>query len=153
MELDFSINDDQLRSVFTNFERPTRPLMTAIANFLADEARNAIKTQTSPDGSKFAALNPKYAARKAKDKNTRRNGILQQSGGLYDSIAAEATNDTAIVKTNRPVSGGYDLGAIHQFKSFGGKEPRRFFPITDQGDLLPDAVEEIQGLIADYFSL
>ena len=106
MELDFSINDDQLRSVFTNFERPTRPLMTAIANFLADEARNAIKTQTSPDGSKFAALNPKYAARKAKDKNTRRNGILQQSGGLYDSIAAEATNDTANVKTNRPVSGG-----------------------------------------------
>ena len=153
MELNFSLDDAQLRSVFTNFERPTRPLMTAIANFLADEARIAIKTQTSPDGSKFAALNLKYAARKAKDKKTKRNGILQQSGQLFDTIAAEATNDTAIVKTNRPV-GSYDLGSIHQFGAPRRNIPARpFFPITDQGDLLPDAVEEIQGLIADYFSL
>jgi phage virion morphogenesis protein len=153
MELNFSLDDAQLRSVFTNFERPTRPLMTAIANFLADEARNAIKTQTSPDGSKFAALNPKYAARKAKDKKTKRNGILQQSGQLFDTIAAEATNDTAIVKTNRPV-GSYDLGSIHQFGAPRRNIPARpFFPITDDGDLLPDAVEEIQSLAANYFSL
>ena len=153
MEIDFSINDEQLRSVFSNFERPTAPLMRAIAQYLDGEARTAIKKETSPDGSKFAALSPKYAARKAKDKKTRRNGILQQTGQLLDSIAVESTNDTAILKTNRPV-GGYDLGSIHQQGAPRRNIPARpFFPITDSGDLLPDAVEEIQGLISDYFSL
>lgn len=153
MEIDFSINDDQLRSVFTNLERPTAPLMSAIAQYLDSEARTAIKTQTSPDGTKFAALSPKYAARKAKDKKTKRNGILQQSGQLLDTIAVETTDTTAILKTNRPV-GGYDLGSIHQFGASRRNIPARpFFPITPQGDLLPDAVEEINALVADYFSL
>ncbi len=133
MEASFSLDDRQLRSVFVNLERPTRPLMKAVASFLEGEARTAIKTE----------------------KRTRRNGILQQSGQLFDTIAAEATNDTAIVKTNRPV-GSYELGSIHQFGA-----PRRsrniparpFFPITDDGDLLPDAVEEIQSLAANYFTL
>jgi phage gpG-like protein len=166
MEIDFSINDDQLRSVFSNFDRPTRPLMTAIALFIADEAKIAIETQTSPDGSKFAALNPRYQARKTAlfdgsakirkgSKVTRpaRNTILQYSSTMKDSISADATNDTAIVKTNRPV-GSYDLGAIHQFGAPRRNIPARsFFPITDQGDLLPDALEEVQGLVANYFTL
>lgn len=154
MEASFSIDESQFRTIFSNLERPTRPLMKAVAQFLEGEARTAIKTQTSPDGSKFAALNPKYAARKAKDKRTRRNGILQQSGQLFDGIAAEATDTTAILKTNRPVSGGYDLGSIHQLGAPRRNIPARpFFPITDQGDLLPYAEEEIRGLISDYFNL
>lgn len=152
MEASFSVDDSQFQTIFSQFERPTRPLMTAIALFISDEAKLAIKNETSPNGNKFAALNPKYAARKAKDKKTKRNGILQQSGQLFDSIAAEATEDTAIVKTNRPV-GSYDLGSIHQFGAPRRNIPARpFFPITDQGDLLPDAEEEIRGLISDYFS-
>lgn len=150
--VNFSLDDRQLRSVFTNLERPTAPLMKAIANYLDGEARTAIKTETSPDGSKFAALNPKYAARKAKDKRTRRNGILQQSGQMLDSISVESTATTVTLKTNRPVSGGYELGSIHQFGT--RRIPARpFFPIDAQGDLLQDTLEEINSLIRDYFSL
>ncbi len=153
MEAEFSLNDEQLRSIFSNLERPTAPLMKAIASYLDAEARRAIKTQTSPDGTKFAALSPKYAARKAKDKRTKRNGILQQSGQLLDSIAVESASDSATLKTNRPV-GNYDLGSIHQFGAPRRNIPARpFFPTDDDGDLLPDAVEEINALVADYFSL
>lgn len=153
MEIDFSIDDNQLRAAFANFERPTAPLMKAIASYLDSEARLAIKREASPDGTKFAALSPKYAARKAKDKRTRRSGILQQSGQLLDSISVQSTEDTAILKTNRPV-GSYDLGSIHQFGAPRRNIPARpFFPITDQGDLLPDAIEEIEGLVSDYFGL
>lgn len=153
MEIDFSIDDAQLRSVFANFERPTAPLMKAIASYLEGEARLAIKKETSPDGKKFASLNSKYEERKAKDKRTRRSGILQQSGQLFDSIAAQSTEDTAIIKTNRPV-GSYDLGSIHQFGAPRRNIPARpFFPITDDGDLLPDALEEIEGLVSDWFGI
>ena len=153
MEIGLSIDDAQLRSVFTTFERPTSGLMKAIAAYLSDEAKLAIRSQTSPNGARFAALSPAYAIRKSKDKNTRRTGILQQSARLMDSIAAESTEDTATLKTNRPV-GSYDLGAIHQFGAPRRNIPARpFFPITDGGDLLPDADEEIRGLISDFFSL
>lgn len=154
MEASFSLDDRQLRSVFVNLERPTRGLMRAIASYLDSEARLAIKNETSPDGTKFAALNPKYAERKAKDKRTRRSGILQQSGQLLDSIAVESTDTTAILKTNRPVSGEYDLGSIHQRGAPRRNIPARpFFPINSQGELLPEAQAEIDSLIGSYFSL
>ncbi len=153
MEIDFSVDDAQLASLFTNFERPTSGLMKAIAEYLYSRTIDSFKTQTSPSGSQWAALNPKYAARKANDKKTRRNGILQQSGQLLDSIASEATEDTAVLKTNRPV-GSYELGAIHALGAPRRNIPARpFFPVDDQGELLADDIEEIQGLIADYFAL
>lgn len=153
MEAEFSINDEQLRSVFSNLERPTSSLMKAIAAYLSDEAKLAIKNQTSPDGKAFAPLSPAYAIRKSKDKRTRRTGILQQSGQMFDSIAADSTENTALLKTNRPV-GSFDLGSIHNLGAPRRNIPaRRFFPITDNGDLLPDAEEEIRGLISDFFSL
>lgn len=167
MEINFSLDDRQLRSVFTNLERPTAPLMKAIASYLGGEARTAFETQTSPNGGKFAALNPKYKARKTGlydgnikirdgSKTTRplRNQILQYSSTMKDSISVQTTENTVTLKSNRPVSGGYELGAIHQFGAPRRNIPARpFFPIDAQGDLLPDAVEEIQALIADYFSL
>ena len=153
MEIDFSIDDNQLRAAFASFERPTAPLMKEIASFIADEAIKAIKTETSPDGTKFAPLSTRYAARKAKDKKTTKTGVLQQQGNLLDSIAAQSTEDTAIIKTNRPV-GSFDLGSIHQFGAPRRNIPARpFFPITDDGDLLPEAQAEIEGLVSDWFGV
>lgn len=153
MELEFSISEDQLRQVASNFERPTRPLMRSIADYLYGRSRTAFARQTAPDGTPWAALSPKYAERKPKDKRTKRTGILQQSGQLVDSLSVEATDTTAIIRTNRPV-GNYSLGAIHQFGAPRRNIPARpFMPMTEQGDLLPEDIEEINALIADYFAL
>ncbi len=118
----------------------------AIADYLRGVALTSFSSESTPNGKQWTALNPSYAKRK---KN--RQKILQDTGQLKDSVFVQALGNEVIFRTNRPVKGGYELGALHQFGT--RKMPARpFFPIDQAGILYQDDAEEIIGLIQDSLS-
>jgi phage virion morphogenesis protein len=160
--LEIAIDEAAIAAAFGNLANlgsEAQPLFKAWANHLEVRAVTAFKSETAPDGSKWAALNPKYAAYKAdygkgkkQTKPKPKNKTLQWTGGLYSSLASQVTSDGAQVGTNQTV-GSYSLGAIHQFGAPRRNIPARpFLPLTPEGALLPEDLDELVALTEEFFA-
>jgi phage virion morphogenesis protein len=106
-----SIDDAALRKaidrVIDNMADLT-PAMRDIGEHMLGATRDRFDTETAPDGSKWAALSPRYAARKARMRGTLK-GILTRRGTLRDTIRYKASRSDVVIGSDRPYA------AIHQF--------------------------------------
>lgn len=127
ISIDNSAVVKRLERLEQRIDNPTI-LYKAWSNYLEAGVVNAFRSETAPDGERWAALAPSTLKRKQKSKGSR-NRILRDTGSLYDSIAATVTATGAEVGTNQNV-GIYSLGAIHQFgatiKNPGGERNLNF---------------------------
>lgn len=104
-----TIDDKAVRRAFgrlIDLMGDTTPVMDAIGTGLVGSTHQRFITQTDPDGSAWAALDPEYA------KGKRNSRILVESGakgGLLGSINSEPGRDEVRVGTNKVYA------AIHQF--------------------------------------
>lgn len=106
VSIDVRIEDHGVEAGFTRLiglMENTTPVMSAIGEGLVSSTRRRFVTQTSPEGAKWAALNPAYKPLK---KNSR---ILTESGRLGGSINHQDGRDWTRVGTN------VIYAAIHQF--------------------------------------
>jgi phage virion morphogenesis protein len=80
------------------------PALKNIGEYFRERTIERIKTETSPDGKKFAPLNPLYA--KVEKKGP---GILRGESGQLSAIVYQLAGDSVEIGNNIP------YGAIHQF--------------------------------------
>jgi phage gpG-like protein len=114
------------------------------ANYLERLAVQAYKGETAPFGSRWAPLKPATLSRKT------RETILRDSSNMYDSTVGQVLPDGAQVGSNQRV-GEYSLLAIHQFGApRRGIPARRVLPMDDEGEMLPQAQEELIALARDW---
>jgi phage virion morphogenesis protein len=87
------------------------PAMQEIGDYMITATRSRFDTETAPDGSKWAALSPRYAARKARMRSVVDGGkrILAKRGTLRDTIRYKASRSDVVIGSDRPYA------AIHQF--------------------------------------
>jgi phage virion morphogenesis (putative tail completion) protein len=108
VSLDFQVTDHGVRAGFTRLITVmgnTTPVMAAIGTGLVSSTHRRFVSQTSPDGAKWAPLNPEY-------RRTKRNSrILTESGRLRDSINARPSSDAVRVGTNVLYAGVQQGGA------------------------------------------
>lgn len=146
-----TIPPNAIDAAFSQLDRLNNPstLYKIWANYLESEATLAFKNETSPAGTPWAALSPKYAKRKAESKAKQK--ILQWTGTLYGSISARAESNGAVVGTNVR-AGQYSLGALHQYGT--RKMPARpFLPVLSDGvTLVPRVEQELQDLFLDWLA-
>jgi len=106
LTLTTQVDDREVRRAFSRLQGVmdnTTPIMAAIGTGIVGSTHQRFITQTAPDGSPWAALNPEYAAGK------RNSRILTESGRLRDSISSRPSRNAVAVGTN------VIYAAIHQF--------------------------------------
>jgi len=124
-------------------------LFKSWANHLEARTIEAFRTETAPDGKKWQKLKPETERQKKRKRSPRsRNKILQDTGQLYDSVAAQVLSDGAQLVANRKVD-GREIGALHQF-GIGNLPARPFFPLDQQGQLLEGDKRELIELAIDW---
>lgn len=109
--LTISIDDAELRKAIDRlYDRMSdlTPAMRDIGEYMLGATRDRFDNETAPDGSKWQALSPRYAARKVKMRNALQ-GILTRRGTLRDTIRYKASKSDVVVGSDRPYA------AIHQF--------------------------------------
>jgi len=94
-----------LRGLLGAVEHPA-PLMAQISEYLWRTTRDRFKTQTSPQGDKWADLEPRYKASKPK---AQRERILTLQGYLRGGIVKQYDARSATVGSDKVYA------AIHQF--------------------------------------
>ena len=115
------------------------PLLRDIGEYLMIAHDQRFASQTSPDGTPWQALSPRYQRRK------RKNGdkILVLDGYLKNTLRYQVNGDELLFGSNRPYA------AIHQFGGMAGRgrkveiPARPYLPLTTDGDLQPEAREEV----------
>jgi len=147
LQIDISLpaiqNAIQGSKAIVRLQNPT-PLYKAWANYLEELAVRAYQSESAPFGSGWPALKPATQARK------RKTTALRESNALYDSTVAQVLPDGAQIGSNQTV-GNYSLLAIHQYGAPRRNIPaRRVLPLNDDGDLLPQASDELFRLTEDY---
>jgi len=121
-----------------------RPAYQGIGELLVDSTKNRFDTSTAPDGSRWAPnaeatvldhlakISGSFSKKTGRLTKKGAQAVmakkpLVESGLLQDSFAAEATDSSVSVGTNR-FSGEWDAGAaVHQFGSKDGTIPERPF--------------------------
>lgn len=101
-----TVDDAQARAMLERLGEPgTQDLMPRLGQYLQDSTQKRFKTQTAPDGTPWAPLQPRYARRKkyAKDK------ILTLRGYLRDGIHYQVKGDAEV-----EVGSNTKYAAIHQ---------------------------------------
>lgn len=122
IDQDFRAAIDRLLNANTDLS----PLMVTLAGHLAATAERAFETESDPSfGTPWAALSPRYLARKLKAGFSREK--LQRTGELKASIVAESGDDYAEVAVGAPYAIYHQLGTA--------KMPARpFLGIDEQGE-------------------
>ena len=102
-----TVDDAQARAMLERLGEPgTQDLMPRLGEYLQASTQKRFKSQTAPDGTAWAPLQPRYARRKkyAKDK------ILTLRGYLRGGIHYQVTGDAEV-----QVGSNSKYAAIHQF--------------------------------------
>ncbi|MDW7643443.1 MAG: phage virion morphogenesis protein [Desulfuromonadales bacterium] len=171
--LDFntSIDDRDLREMLRRLARAARdmsPAMKNIGEHLVQATEERFRTETGPDGQKWADVSEKRKARKKHPK------ILTESLRLRQSIHPEASKDKVVVGTDVPYAAAHQFGFSGQVQvpqhnrritkvfgkklkfpvwgtvnpfSFQQEIPARPFLGIDEDDQ-----EEIRGIIEDHIA-
>lgn len=106
----------------------------------------AFRTETAPYGQPWADIQPITRRRGSRN----RRGILRDTNALFGSTAWQPTEDGAIGGSSQKV-GKYSLLAIHQFGApRAGIEARPVLPMDDQGEPLPQFIDEIEEITLDW---
>ncbi|MBW4652629.1 MAG: phage virion morphogenesis protein [Kaiparowitsia implicata GSE-PSE-MK54-09C] len=174
--LDDLTPDDVLRAAVRNLSN-RGPLYKAWANRVEAVIVTAFKNQAEPyTNTPWPDLTPTYdaykkgrrrdiARRKRQAKKTgtpyrdprgapKAGGTLtlQYTGALFDSTFARVEGNGVVAGSNLRV-GDYSLGAIHQFGApRAGIRPRRWLPVTDTGEPMPQLVADLVQLTETYLS-
>lgn len=86
-----TVDDAQARAMLERLGEPgAQDLMPRLGEYLQDSTQKRFKTQTAPDGTAWAPLQPRYARRKkyAKDKILTLRGYLR--GGIHYQVTGAA---------------------------------------------------------------
>lgn len=89
--LSITVDDGQARAMLERLGEPgAQDLMPRLGEYLQDSTQKRFKTQTAPDGTPWAPLQPRYARRKkyAKDKILTLRGYLR--GGIHYQVKGDA---------------------------------------------------------------
>lgn len=89
--LTIAVDDAQARAMLERLGEPgTQDLMPRLGEYLQASTQKRFKTQTAPDGTAWAPLQPRYARRKkyAKDKILTLRGYLR--GGIHYQVTGAA---------------------------------------------------------------
>ena len=117
------------------------PVMRVIAQELDRQTEKNFAAEGRP---KWLGIKPR--------KGREGGRILQDTGQLAASITTSHDSHSAMIGTNKVYA------AIHQFGGKTGRDhkvtmpARPFLPIDAQGQLQPEAEENILGLVNDYLS-
>jgi phage virion morphogenesis protein len=121
------------------------PAMQDIGEYMLGATRDRFDTETAPDGSKWAALSPRYAARKARMRNALK-GILTRRGTLRDTIRYKASRSDVVIGSDRPYA------AIHQLGGQAGRGKRATIPARPFLGISADDQAEIIKILGDYLT-
>lgn len=146
--LTISIDDAELRKAIDRlYDRMSdlTPAMRDIGEYMLGATRDRFDNETAPDGSKWQALSPRYAARKAKMRNALR-GILTRRGTLRDTIRYKASNSDVVIGSDRPYA------AIHQLGGQAGRGRKATIPARPFLGVSPQDQEEIIKILGDYLT-
>jgi phage virion morphogenesis protein len=122
------------------------PVMADIAEMLHTLTDEAFSSERAPDGSAWPDLAPSTWRRK---KSPRK---LFESGTLAGSLHAESTSTEARVGVNA-TRRGFPYGVVHQFGSSKRHIPARpFLPVTEDGRLYDNVVEEIVEMMQEWLT-
>jgi phage virion morphogenesis protein len=110
--------------------------------------RSRFDTETAPDGSKWAALSPRYAARKARMRSVVDGGkrILAKRGTLRDTIRYKASRSDVVIGSNEVYA------AIHQLGGQAGRGRKATIPARPFLGISPQDQEEILRILGDYIT-
>lgn len=123
--------------------------MERIGIYLTNITEESFDNERSPEGDAWhplaestRAYKAKYGGHKilqSKDRNTR------------ESITHDATDASVIVGVNAYSAKGYPYPIAHQFGTEDGRlKARPFFPITQDGELIDGAREEVLEIIMEF---
>lgn len=126
------------------------PVMRGIAQELERQTEKNFAAEGRP---KWLGLKPSTIAMRTR-RGTWPGMMLQISaGGLASSISSSSDASSATVGSNKKYAAMQQLGGITSSKSMIPNKTiaaRPFLPIDAQGQLQPDAGENILGLVNDY---
>ena len=88
-----------------------RPALEAIGGYLAAEAQDNIRQETSPDGTPFVPL--KLATVATKKRKGKIPKALQQDGILITSIVSQVQGNEVLIGSNLPYASIHQLGGEH----------------------------------------
>jgi phage virion morphogenesis protein len=124
------------------------PAMQEIGDYMITATRSRFDTETAPDGSKWAALSPRYAARKARMRSVVDGGkrILAKRGTLRDTIRYKASRSDVVIGSNEVYA------AIHQLGGQAGRGRKATIPARPFLGISPQDQEEILRILGDYIT-
>ncbi len=112
-EIRIEYDDTQVRAALNRLLRAGKdfsPVMKAIAGHLEAGVEQRFAKQTAPDGTAWAKLKPSTVARRKK-KGKGATPILEEDGGLRQSITSDYDATSAIVGTNLVYATTHQFGA------------------------------------------
>lgn len=123
-----TVDDAHARAMLERLGEPgTQDLMPRLGEYLQDSTQKRFKTQTAPDGTPWAPLQPRYARRKkyAKDKILTLRGYLR--GGIHYQVKGDAEvevgSNTKYAAIHQ-LGGAIDVQARHatvRYRSVAGR--------------------------------
>lgn len=109
-----TIDDEAVNAALSRIEaagRDTRPLMEAITGAMLFSVQRRFETETDPDGTPWAPLRPRTAARRIRGRPRGTEHMLRVTNRLYSSITGEATDTQSTVGTNLAYAAAHQAGA------------------------------------------
>lgn len=113
------VDDAEARYLFAAIRargRNPRPLLQEIGSVLEDSTRQRFRSETSPDGVKWAPISDEW--REEKEERGFNTGILKMRGDLLNSVRSEVQGAEAV-----EIIASQPYAAIHQYG--GTIRPRR----------------------------
>jgi len=135
--LEITIDDAELQAALKTLLAKLgnlQPFFADVGETMLNSTRERFRSQTAPDGSPWAALSPRYAARKPRN----RDKILTLRGDLRGMLTKFA--DAESLRVGSPLV----YAATHQFGRAGAHIPARpFLGLSDADrDALLDAITD-----------
>lgn len=150
VEIKIDVKDDKAQKKLRALLRKTSdlsPVLDTIGESLLNSTDDRFKSQTSPEGAKWAAHSPRtIQARLARSKSAPLT-ILRMRGHLVGSIAKQVSGDTLKVGTNK------DHGAIHQFGGKAGRGRKVTIPARPYIGMSADDWTEVNAILDDFLAI
>ena len=152
MGFQITIKDNELKTELTKLQAKTKnlkPLLNQVGYYLLEVVENSFENEADANGKAWQELSPSYLNYKNKKGYTKK---LQNRGTLAESIDFTTTTDALILGTN------IEYAAIHQFGGFAGRNKsayipaRPFLPVTQDGKLHNNVVENILKRLKIYLA-